>query len=397
MLNRRQFLSAAAASAVTFARIPKAVGAQQTKYDLIIRGGRVIDPSVRLDATRDVAISGGRIAAVEATIAGDATETIDARGKLVVPGLLDIHTHTGRSPDGPKLVLQDGVTGWIDAGSQGADRIGDIVAVARSSPQPGRVLINIGRAGILPDGDTMDLVRADVAAARDAIAKNRDFIVGVKARLSRDVAGANDREVLRRAQEVASSFGLPLMIHMGQTVSPLSKLFDLLKRGDIVTHMFAPPPNSIVDDSGHILPEVLAARRRGVWFDVGNGQTGHMRWDTIGAIMKTGFWPDTFSTDWATNSRSTGVIDLPNCMSKLLGYGMTVSEAVARVTVIAAGTFPLFHDRGTLNVGAPADVALLELREGSFEFLDNYKNTITGRQRFLPSGTVLAGKPVPRA
>jgi len=397
MLNRRQFLSAAAASAMTFARIPKALGAQQTKYDLIIRGGRVIDPSVRLDATRDVAISGGRIGAVEPTIAGDAAETIDARGKLVVPGLLDIHTHTGRSPDGPKLVLQDGVTGWIDAGSQGADRIGDIVAVARSSLQPGRVLINIGRAGILPDGDTMDLARADVAAARDAIAKNRDFIVGVKARLSRDVAGANDREVLRRAQEVASSFGLPLMIHMGQTVSPLSKLFDLLKRGDIVTHMFAPPPNSIVDDSGHILPEVLAARRRGVRFDVGNGQTGHMRWDTIGAIMKTGFWPDTFSTDWATNSRSTGVIDLPNCMSKLLGYGMTVSEAVARVTVIAAGTFQLFHDRGTLNVGAPADVALLELREGSFEFLDNYKNTITGRQRFFPSGTVLAGKPVPRA
>src|SRR5206468_189118 len=201
--------------------------------------------SVRLDAIRDVAISQGRIATVQANIAAEATDTIDARGKLVVPGLLDIHTHTGRSAEGPGLVLRDGVTGWIDAGSQGADRIGDIVAVARSSLQPGRVLINIGRAGILPDGDTMDLARADVAAARDAIAKNRDFIVGVKARLSRDVAGANDREVLRRAQEVASSFGLPLMIHMGQTVSPLSKLFDLLKRGDIVTHMFAPPPNSI--------------------------------------------------------------------------------------------------------------------------------------------------------
>jgi len=397
MLNRRQFLSAAVAGAATLARAPRAFASQAARYDLLIRGGRVIDPSVRLDAIRDVAISGGRIAAVEARIAADAADTIDARGKLVVPGLIDIHTHTARTAEGPGLVLQDGVTGWIDAGSQGADRISDPVAVARSSPQQGRVMINIGRAGILPDGDTMDLARADVGAARDAIAKNREFIVGVKARLSRDVAGANDYEVLRRAQEVASAFGLPVMIHMGQTISPFSKLVALLKRGDIVTHMFAPPPNSIVDDSGHILPEVLAARRRGVWFDVGNGQTGHMRWDTIGAIMKTGFWPDTFSTDWATNSRSTGVIDLPNCMSKLLGYGMTVSEAVARVTVIAAGTFPLFHDRGTLNVGAPADVALLELREGSFEFLDNYKNTITGRQRFFPSGTVLAGKPVPRA
>jgi dihydroorotase len=392
MLNRRQFLTTtAAAGAAMLARGPRAFAAT---YDLIIRGGRVIDPSLRLDAIRDVAISGGRIAAVEANIAGDAADTIDARGKLVVPGLLDIHTHTARSAEGPGLVLQDGVTGWIDAGTQGADRIGETIAVARSASQQGRVLINIGRAGILPEGDTMDLKRADVGAARDAIAKNRDFIAGVKARLSRDVAGANDYEVLRRAQEVASSFSLPVMIHMGQTISPFAKLVDLLKRGDIVTHMFAPPPNSIIDDSGHILPEVLAARRRGVWFDVGNGQMGHMRWDTVGAIMKTGFWPDTFSTDWNANAHQTGVIDLPNCMSKLFGYGMTLDETIARATVNPARIFPLFNDRGTLNVGAPADVAVLELRKGNFEFLDNYKNTIKGRQRLFPSGTVLAGKRV---
>jgi len=395
MITRRQFLSAAAIAAIA-PRGSAGVQAQATRYDLIIRGGRVIDPSARLDAVRDVAISGGRIAAVNASIAGDAGDMIDARGKLVVPGLLDIHTHAARTADGPLLVLQDGVTGWIDAGSQGADHIGDTVAVARSSPQQGRVLINIGRAGILPEGDTMDLARADVGAAREAISKNRDFVVGVKARLSRDVAGANDYEVLRRAQEVASSFGLPVMIHMGQTISPLAKLFPLLKRGDIVTHMFAPPPNSIIDDSGKILPVVLAARQRGVWFDVGNGMTGHMRWDTVEAIMKTRFWPDTFSTDWNVNAHQTGVIDLPNCMSKLLGYGMSVPEAVARVTVNASRTFPVFKDRGTLKVGAPADVAILELREGNFEFLDNFKGTITGRQRFFPSGTVLAGKRVSR-
>ena len=298
MVDRRQFLSAAVAGAVTLARNPMAFAAQASKYDLLIKGGRVIDPSVRLDAVRDVAIAGGRIAAVEPSITTAAAETIDARGKLVVPGLIDIHTHTGRTAESPGLVLRDGVTGWIDAGSQGADHIAEIVAVARSSPQQGRVLINIGRAGILPEGDTMDLARADVAAARDAIAKHRDFVVGVKARLSREVAGTNDYEVLRRSQEVASAFNLPVMIHMGQTISPIGKLVDLLKRGDIVTHLFAPPPNAIVDDSGHIVPEVLAARRRGVWFDIGNGQTGHMRWDTIGAIMKAGFWPDTFSTDW---------------------------------------------------------------------------------------------------
>ena len=396
MMNRRQFLSAAVVCSAAVAHATR-TAAQASKYDLLIRGGRVIDPSVHLDGVRDVAIAGGRIAAVEPTIAADAAEMIDARGKLVVPGLIDIHTHTGRSAEGPGLVLRDGVTGWIDAGSQGADRVAEIVTVARSSPQQGRVLVNIGRGGILPGGDTMDLARADVAAAKDAIAKHRDYIVGVKARLSRDVVGTNDVEVLRRAQEAASAFNLPLMIHMGQTASPMGKLVDLLKRGDIVTHLFAPPPNAIVDDSGRILPEVLAARRRGVWFDIGNGQTGHMRWDTIGAIMKAGFWPDTFSTDWNTNSKTTGVVDLPNCMSKLLGYGMTISDAIACATLNPSRIFPLFNDRGTLNGGAPADVALLELREGSFEFLDNYKGTITGRQRFFPAGTVLAGKRIPTA
>ncbi len=387
MLTRRDFL-------VTSASITAGgvlLSGQRTSYELIIRGGRVIDPFLRLDAIRDVAIANGRIAAVEPTIAGGAARVFDARGKLVVPGLIDIHTHTARTADGPRMNLEDCVTGWIDAGSQGADKIADPIAIARSAPQLARVLINIGRAGLLPDGDTMDLARADVAAAKAAIAANRDMIVGVKARLSRDVAGANDLEVLRRAQDVASTFGLPVMIHMGQTMTPIPQLFEVLKRGDIVTHMFAPPPNSIVDDQGHILPAVNAARRRGVFFDVGNGQTGHMRWDTVASIVKEGFWPDTFSTDWGANSRQTGVIDLPNCMSKLLGYGMSVPGAVACVTANASRVFPVLKDRGTLKVGAPADVAILELREGSFTFLDNYKGTITGKQRFFPIATVLGG------
>jgi dihydroorotase len=174
-------------------------------------------------------------------------------------------------------------------------------------------------------------------------------------------------------------------------------LLPLLKRGDIVTHMFAPPPNSIVDDRGRILPEVIDARRRGVWFDVGNGQTGHLRWDTVGAIVKARFWPDTFSTDWNTNSRQTGVVDLPNCMSKLLGYGMSVPDAVARATATASRVFPVFRDRGTLKVGGPADVAILELREGAFEFVDNFNGRITGPLRLIPADTVLAGRRVQRS
>ena len=394
MMNRRQFAFAAAAGVVTFARGSKLLAAD---YDLIIRGGRVIDPSLRVNAIRDVAITAGRIAAIETDIAADAAEVIDATGNVVVPGLLDLHTHYARDAEGPLVGLAGGVTGWVDAGSGGADQIDDMVAIARSAPQPGRVLINIGRAGILPGGDTMDLRLADVGAAKEAVARNRDVVVGVKARLTRGVAAA-DVEVLRRAQEVATSFDLPVMIHMGQTASPLPMLLSQLKRGDIVTHMFAPPPNSIIDDDGHILPEVLAARRRGVWFDVANGRSGHLRWDTFDRIIQAGFWPDTISTDGNTTSGTAeSVIDFPNVLSKFLNFGMTLDQVVAFATINASRIFPLFHDRGTLNVGAPADVAVLELREGTFEFVDNYGNTRTGRQRLFPSETVLGGERVPRA
>ena len=395
-MNRREFVGSAAAGAALLAR-GASVLAAGPKYDLLVKGGRVIDPSVRLDAQRDVAIVGGRIAAIEPSIAAEgAAETLDARGKLVVPGLIDIHTHAARDKAGPPMCLADGVTGWIDAGSAGADNLEPAIAVAMGSVQPGRLLVNIGRTGIIPDGDTKDLALADVGAARAAIERHRDYVVGVKARLSANVAGMNDYEVLRRTAEVAGPSGLTVMIHMGQTASPLSKLLPLLKRGDIVTHMFAPPPNGILDDAGRILPGVLAARRRGVWFDVGNGVSGHLRWDIVEQVLRAGFWPDTISTDWNVTSKTTGVVDLPNCMSKYLGYGMSVSDAVACATVNAARTFDVFRDRGTLNVGAPADVAILELREGAFSFEDNFKNTRTGTRRLFPFATVLGGKPVSR-
>src|SRR5256885_4345479 len=200
----------------------------------------------------------------------------------------------------------------------------------------------------------MDINRADVALARGAIKRNREMIAGVKARLSRDVTGANDFEVLRRSQEVASSFNLPVMIHMGQTISPLPRLLPLLKPGDVVTHMLAPPPNSIIDDAGHILPEVLAARKRGVWFDVGNGRNGHLRWDIAERVLKAGFLPDTLSTDWSVEARTSQVINFPNVMSKFLMLGMRLDRVIGGATVNAGRTFPVFRGRGKLEEGAPA-------------------------------------------
>jgi dihydroorotase len=393
MMNRRQLVCATGAA--LFAQIPNAFAAT---YDLIIKGGRVIDPSVSLDATRDVAISGGRIVAVAADIAGDATETIDARGKIVAPGLIDIHTHAGRSKEGPPMCLQDGVTAWVDAGTGGADNIDAVAAIARGAPQMGRCLVNIARTGVVtPSGELHDLNAANVALARGAIERNRDVVVGVKARLSDSVAGANDLEALRRAQEVAATFNLPVMIHVGQNYSPIRAILALLKRGDIVTHVYAPGMNGILDDKGILFPDVMAAHRRGILFDFGNGVSDHFDWATVEKAIQQGLWPDTFSTDWSTASKTTGVVDLPNVMSKFLMFGMPLSQIIACATVNAARCFPSFDDRGTLNVGAPADVAIMELREGTFEFVDNYKGVRTGRQRLFPSETVLAGKRVQHA
>jgi dihydroorotase len=221
------------------------------------KGGRVIDPSVGLDAIRDVAIAAGRIVSVEADIVGDAVETIDARGKIVAPGLIDIHTHAGRGNDSPALALQDGVTGFVDAGSGGPDNIDEIAAVLRGGPQIGRALVNVATRTGFTGGELMDINRANVSLVRGAIARHRDIFVGVKARLSQDVAGTNDLEGLRRAQEAATSFNLPVMIHIGQSVSPMRAILPLLKRGDIVTHMYAPrsgrakpSPPQRADDKG---------------------------------------------------------------------------------------------------------------------------------------------------
>jgi dihydroorotase len=184
-------------------------------------------------------------------------------------------------------------------------------------------------------------------------------------------------------------------VHIGQSASPLPKILALLKRGDIVTHMYAPEPHGILDDNGRVLREVREARARGIWFDVGNGRNGHLTWAVAERGIKQGFLPDTISTDWTDAGRADQVIDFPNVLSKFLLLGMPLDQVIARGTINAARVFDAFKDRGTLAVGAPADVAVLELREASFDFVDNYRHTRSGRQRLFPSATVLGGKVVP--
>src|SRR5262245_62950285 len=166
--------------------------------------------------------------------------------------------------------------------------------------------------------------------------------------MSNNIAGANDLEALRRAQAAAGD--LPVMIHVGQNYSPLRSYLSLLKRGDIVTHIYAPAPNGLLDDKGKLIPEVLAARRRGIYFDFGNGVADHFDWATVEAATKQDFWPDTFSNDWNVMSRTTGVVDMPNVMSKLLMFCMPLSEVIGGRKGKCGRIFTSFFDGETLTV-----------------------------------------------
>jgi dihydroorotase len=262
--------------------------------DLIIKGGRVIDPAQRVDRVADVVIRDGRIAAVRPNITvSGSVDTIDASGKLVVPGLIDIHMHAADKAMPPSIALSTGVTTMVDAGSRGADNIEDLIEIARSAPNRLRILLNLAKRGVEAEGELLNFDNADVTAARRATERHRDLIVGVKARLSRTVVGDRDLEAVRRALDVVTPFGLPVMLHVGQTASPLPAIVALLRRGDIVTHIYAPPPNGMLDDNGTVRPEILQARRRGVLFDVGNGRIGHLTWDVAQRAISQKFLPDT--------------------------------------------------------------------------------------------------------
>jgi dihydroorotase len=378
-------------------------GGHRKTYDLLIKGGKVVDPSQHLEAERDVAIAGGKIARIEADIpAAQAREVVNASGKIVTPGLIDLHTHVfpyvgpyGIEPD--PYCVRRGVTTAIDAGTAGAFTFPAfrrfIIERAETRIRALLHVVSIGMvAGSTPNmGELEDLRYCVPKLAADAAKENRDLVVGFKIRFSKQYTDENDYEGMKRAREAADEAGLPLMIHIGGSYTPLGKFLALMKKGDVVTHSFNSHPHGLVDDAGKITPEVAEARARGVLFDVGHG-AGSFSFEVMDKCLTLGFRPDTISSDLYSANIHGPVYDLVTTLSKFLLLGMTLHDVIERATVNTARVFNFGAEIGTLRPGAEADVSVLEVRDGEFTFTDSDGKRRTGRQKLEPAVTVRGGK-----
>jgi dihydroorotase len=410
ILKRREFttsLLCAAAAAVPGASMlsaprffDRANGSASESYDLLIKGGTVVDPSANLHAALDVALKDGKIAAVGANIApNQSRKTISAAGKLVTPGLIDLHVHvyegaTEAGINADRYCIGRGVTTAVDAGSAGYPSIAGLRKyVINASATRLYALLDIGALGtIVGIKDTLkNLEWVNPELTAKAANANRPTVIGIKARLSRDIAGSNDQEVLKRARQAAENTHLPMMLHIGDTDLPLREILESLRPGDIITHCFTPRPNGIVDANGKLLAEVLEARQRGVLFDVGHGAF-HFGFDLTERCIQQGFLPDSISSDLAGRSVNGPTFDLTTTLSKFLLLGLSIDKTLELTTIKPAHAFDFGLELGTLRPGNAADISILELRDGMFEFVDATGSKRTGRQKLFATAAVRDGK-----
>lgn len=359
------------------------------RFDTVVRGGTVIDPSQGISGVRDVAISGGRIARMAESIPdAEGGQIVDARGKLVTPGLIDAHVHVYEGVasvgiEADLVGITRGVTALIDGGSAGATTFPGFRAYV-AGPARTRVyaLLNIARPGMTVGNETADLALLDPEAAAATIASNRDVIVGLKVRMLAGIPEGQDLEVMRRTRAAADLSGVPIMVHIGGQTSPLPRILDLLRPGDVVTHALR-RQGSILDAQGRVHPEVREAVANGVFLDVGHGR-GNLDFDVAERVLEQGVLPHLISSDVHRGNAAGPVFDLPTTLSKFLQMGMSLEQVVACATSTPAGIFDLGDELGTLREGAAADLALFELGEGDYEFEDSGGKKRSGSRRLVP-------------
>ena len=426
-VSRRQFLaSGSLAAGATLAGAPASAapvvvaqaapvprgfdpGDPALKYDLVISNGDVLDPGSRLRGRRDIGIKNGQIAVISpAAIPNErAFQRFDAAGKLVTPGLIDLHTHYGPLISGiglpsDELVPITATTTGVSAGDAGANTYGAlkhwVIGQARTRLYAFVHISSIGLAGGLAPGEMLNIDYANVDACAKTLAENPDTVLGVKVRITDNVVGTNGIEPLRRATRAAEMAGkdFRVMCHIGAAPGNLADVLDLLRPGDILTHSYSGAGNNIVQN-GQLIPAARAAKQRGVVFDVGHGG-GSFDFTICEPAMMQGAHVDTISSDiHAVSINTPGYPTLPWVMSKFLALGLSLEEVVQRATVEPAKIIGRIPGLGTLAIGAPADVAIFDYVDGPpVEFVDTRQNRKSGTKKLVPVLTVKAGRPFGR-
>lgn len=373
------------------------------RYDLLLAGGTLLDPAQGMRTVTNLAFAGGRVAAVGPNLSpGDAAQTVECAGRIVAPGMIDLHVHVfwgvshyGIEPD-PHCVAK-GVTTAVDAGSAGADTFPGFrkyvidVAATRLFAR-----LNISSQGMLSGeiGELDDLRYASVPRAIAMIEQHRDVILGVKVRLTRDQIVGREAGIrpLHLAREAADAVSLPIMVHPQEAwCDSLDDILAVMRDGDILTHCFHGLSHGILDAEGKVRRSVHEAMERGVLFDVGHGR-GSFSWQVAERALGQGVQPQTISSDLHAYNIDGPVFDLATTVSKFLHLGFSLEDALHKVTATPARALGMSGQIGTLRVGAWGDAVVFHLQDGAFEFADSHGEIRIGRQRLVPLTVVRAGR-----
>jgi dihydroorotase len=399
------------------------------RFDLLLKGGHVIDPDGGYNGQLDVAVKRSRIAAVESNIpAGSAFRTVDVTGQYVTPGLIDLHAHfqlgTYWGIDADAVGSHSGVTTWVDAGSPGALTLPEFrqTVVAMSEVRV-FAFVNISYIGLIAqDYELSNPEYTNVELLERVVNLHRDIVIGIKIRAGRS-GGGKDLEPLHRARRAADRLEMPIMVHISTAPPSLEEVLEFLKPGDIITHSFTGQSMKLVDEQGNIRDGARRAIESGVILDLGHG-AGSFSFESAEALTRQGYWPDTISTDlhWlaiygpnlmdplkgsafgdstsdarsiTVNVKGDGqpVFNLLTCIDKLMYLGMPLPDAIRAVTSRPAEILGMKGELGTLKPGARADITVLHLAPGNYDLHDIHGNVRHSKEQLRHTMTVLDGQP----